>query len=416
MPRATVRPLARVCRMRPSGGSDRGGDARSALVVAALVAVLVVAAVVPAALAATDPNYSVAIDGTVTVPAVEYTADGETVDVTGIGRYTSQDTLRFSVDAPDGEYYTVRIVDGEQTVVETQAGRGDDDFSVLLRYYDVGTYVVAVTDESGNQRELLAAQPFVVGGYAVEQSVPERVGPDDTFTVTATVEERGNAPSFTDVTVAVGDGSTRVVRNATRVNDTAWTATFDASTFGTGDFTVVTGVRGDPAFDDTTRELLGMSGSGTVSIREATPTPTATATATPTATGTATATATNTTEANSTATPTATSNDGTSTPTDTTVASTSTTPPPTTGPTTTAAPRTDSDETTTAATRTDSDETTTAPSVNTTVADVTKTSDTDGSVNGAGDEQTEASAPLFGPLGYLLLFVTALCLFAVRDS
>lgn len=402
--------------MRPSGGSDRGGDARSALVVAAVVAVLVVAAVVPAALAATDPNYSVAIDGAVAVPAVEYTADGETVEVTAIGRYTSQDTLRFSVDAPDGEYYTVRIVDGEQTAVETEAGRGDDEFSVPLRYYDVGTYVVAVTDESGDQRELLAAQPFVVGGYAVEQSVPERVEPDDTFTVTATVEERGSAPSFTDVTVAVGDDSTRVVRNATRVNDTAWSATFDASTFGTGEFTVVTGVRGDPAFDDTTRELLGMSGSGTVSIREATPTPTATATATATttadSTATATATATTTTTPTN-STDTATSSDGTDTPTTTTAAETDTTPPPTTGPTTTAPPETDGNATT----ATPIVGTTAAPDSNATAGDVTTRADTDGS--GDGDDEdglTATSAPLFGPLGYLLLLVVGLCLLAVRDS
>ncbi|MXR42412.1 hypothetical protein GRX01_13820 [Halobaculum sp. WSA2] len=402
--------------MRPSGGSDRGCDGRSSLVVAAVVAVLVVASVVPAALAATDPNYSVAIDGAVAVPAVEYTADGETVEVTDIGRYTSQDTLRFSVDAPDGEYYTVRIVDGDQTAVETEAGRGDDDFSVSLRYYDVGTYVVAVTDESGNQRELLAAQPFVVGGYTVDQSVPERVDPDDTFTVTATVEERGNAPSFTDVTVAVGDDSTRVVRNATRVNDTAWSATFDASTFGTGEFTVVTGVRGDPAFDDTTRELLGMSGSGTVSIRETTPTPTATATATPTATTTATTntttTTTNTTTANTTTTETATSSDGTATSTATATAGTSTTPPPTTGPTTTA-PGTDADGTTPTPTA----GTTVTPDSNATVGDVTTRADTDGTGDGRsdGDGSTATSAPLFGPLGYLLALVVGLCLLAVHD-
>lgn len=239
---------------------------RHLLVLCAVLLVTVTGASV--ALGTDHPNYGLDIDGGVAVPPVTYSAEGESVEVATIARATSDGTLSFSVDAPAGEYYTVRIVDSEQRVVETDAGRGDESFEVPLRYYDVGTYVIAVTNESGDSREVYAAKPFVVEGYEVTQEADTSVDADGTIRVTATVEERGDPPAFSAVTVTVGNGSFRTVVEAERANATAYVAEIDASPFAPGEYTVVSGVRGGPAFDDTARELFGLSDSATVTVTE----------------------------------------------------------------------------------------------------------------------------------------------------
>lgn len=279
--------------------------------------VAVVFAGVSAGFAATNDQYAVSIDGSVDIPTTTYDAEGETVEVSAIGRGTQSDELTFSVDAPAGEYYTVRIVNSEETVVETKAGRGSDSFAVRLQYYDVGTYVIAVTNESGDQTQVYAAQPFVVSGYTVTQDVPTTVERDETFSVEVTIDERDSPPAPTAITVTVGDGDDRVVRDATKVGDSTYVAEFDASTFEAGEYTVVSGVRGEMGFDGTAREYFGISSAESITVTTAqTATTTATATttsggsggedgSTPTATATATSTATPTATPTATATPSA---------------------------------------------------------------------------------------------------------------
>lgn len=322
--------------------SDSASTLRRVAVVVTLVTVVLAGA--SAAFAATNDQYALSIDGSVDIPTTTYSAEGETVEVSQIGRGVPSDDLSFSVDAPAGEYYTVRIVNSEETVVETTAGRGSDTFEIPLQYYDVGTYVIAVTNESGNETQVYAAEPFVVSGYTVTQNAPTSVERDGTFSVDVTIEERDSPPAPTGITVTVGDGDDRVVRDATKVNDSTYVAEFDASEFDTGEYTVVSGVRGEMGFDGSAREYYGISNSDSLTVttaqtETATPTPndstgdgtngagggssqTATPTATPTPTATATPTVTST--ATPTATPTA-----TSTPTATPTETTSVTPTPT---------------------------------------------------------------------------------------
>ncbi|WP_435065489.1 hypothetical protein [Halobaculum sp. EA56] len=370
-----------------------------------------------ATLNATDPDYGVSIDGASDVPPVEFESEGTTVEVTQIGHATNQDVLRFDVDAPDGEYYTVRVVNSEQTVVETDAGRGSDSFELSLRYYDVGTYVIAITDESGDQREVLAAEPFVVSGYVVNHSAPSRVDPDGTLRVNVTVDPRGDPPAFTDITVAVGDDDTQVVHNATRVNETTFTATFDMDEFARGEYTVVAGVRGELGFNGTVREFLGVSTSTTVSVAEAKETATPTATSTNSTTSAA-RTTTATTDVNTTSTATTTNRTAatTSTVTDTTSTEAVTTRNQTTDASTTRPQTTDS---TTVSQNTTADGATspgnaTTGAVNGSVESADSSTSLNATESGIVEETTAATAPLFSPLGYVLLLVVGLLLLAVH--
>ncbi|GAA0220667.1 hypothetical protein [Halobaculum roseum] len=375
-----------------------GNASRRALVLVSVAAVIVAGASV--AIAGTNPAYSIAISDDdivdlIDVPATTYTAEGETVEVTQFARTGQEGILRYAVEAPSGESYTVKIVDSEGTLVETTAGTGDDTFETYPENYQVGTYVIAVTNESGDQREVNAAEPFVVRGYTVTQDAESTVEPDGTLRVDVTIAPEGSPPEFTSVTVTVGDDSTRVVQNATRINETAYYAEFDAYQFDEGEYTVVSGVRGEVGFDGTAREYYGVSDTSTVEVTSDAGTATATATedgsggstgggssagsttatetATPTtATGTTTA---GTPAANETEDP-----NGTVTPTDTATADGSTattTPGPTTGPTTTAA---------------NADDTSTTEQTG------------DKSSERGDDGTTETTGALFHPLGFLLVF------------
>lgn len=375
------------------------GDTRRWFALCAVFLVAASATSASVALGTDHPGYAVDIDGAVAVPSVTYSADGETVEVTAIARATAADTLSFAVDAPAGEYYTVRIVDSEQNAVETTGSWGDDTFRVPLHSYDVGTYVVAVTNASGDTREVYAAAPFVVSGYDVTQETDASVDADGTLHVTATVEVHGDPPAFDTVTVVVGNESHRTEMTAERVNESTYAAEIDASTLAPGEYTVVTGVRGDRAFDGTVRELLGLSADATVTVKDSTSTTAGTATAgTPTTTdgaseagdaGGATVTATPRTGSTATVTPVDTATDSTTSTATTTTAADTSDGANATATTATAGTVAGADGTTEGTPETDA-------------GGVTATPETP-----AGGT-TAATGALFGPLGYVLLLTVSL--------
>ncbi|QZP38457.1 hypothetical protein [Halobaculum magnesiiphilum] len=378
--------------------SDAAVDRRRLLALIAALAVVSTGAA--AAFAAAQTGYAVEIDGAVDVPHTTYEAEGEMVEVTEVGRAELGGTLEFAVDAPSGEYYTVRVVNGEQDAVDVRSGFGSETFDISLDNYQVGTYVVVVTNESGDEREVYAAEPFVVQGYDVTQNVPDSVDSDGTFTVDVTISPRDDPPAFESVNVAVGDDSTRIVAEADRVNETTYRATVDAGQFEDGEYTVVSGVRGDLAFDDTAREYYGISDSTTVRVGSDSGTATATATDSGGSggdSGTGSTTGTATTEA-PTSNATATASDTTATATTDTPGSETTTPGPTVGPTTTAPPATTSPTDGDTATPSSDDE-----------------SGGDGDDSGDSGGSTETTGALVHPLGLALLVAVGLVALRRRE-
>ncbi|WP_348608918.1 hypothetical protein [Halobaculum rarum] len=369
-------------------------------VLALIVAIAVVATGAAATFAAAQTGYALEIDGAVDIPDTTYEVDGETVEVTEIGREAPGGTLTFDVEAPSGEYYVARIVDGEGDVRKIYSARGSESFEAELDY-SVGTYAVVVTNESGDDREVYAAEPFVIQGYDVTQDVAASVDSDGTLTVDVTVEPRDDPPAFESVTVAVGDDSTRVVNEASRVNDTTYRTTIDAGQFADGEYTVVSGVRGDLAFDGTAREYYGISDAATVTVGGDSGTATATATATDTTTepgggsapgGSSTAT--------TTATATSTAGTATETPTSNGTATATRTEPSSDGTATATADAGGSETVTTTAGPTTGPTTTPPPATSVPSDGGTATADP--------DDTTETTGALVHPIGLALLLAVGL--------
>jgi hypothetical protein len=248
--------------------------ARSRLLFALCVCCLAVA--VPASLGQAA-SYEVRIDGDVDVPDRTISTEWGDRTISSIGRVDEGEYLRASTVAPAGESYSIRVVDSRQRLRDSAYATGDGSVTFDLDRYDPGTYAVALTNGS---EELYAVEPFVVRGYAVEQSVPAEVAAGSTMTVEvrlrAVHDEVSTPPDA--VQVIVGDDRERLRVDAERESGLTYVATIDVGSLAPGTYEAYAEVQRDEEVFGA-RELVGLSDAQAFAVVEATGA-TATATAT----------------------------------------------------------------------------------------------------------------------------------------
>ncbi|MFC4359370.1 hypothetical protein ACFO0N_15615 [Halobium salinum] len=143
----------------------------------------------------------------------------ETHTVSSVGRVQAGDPLTALVTVPS-EVQSLRLSDGNGSVVTERRVRGDDSVTLSTRGLAPGEYVVSTRDENGTTED---AVPVVVAGYETTLSVRGSAGYGPTvFSVTP--REVTAAPAVDDVRVVVRgpDGISRM--NATESGDGNYTA------------------------------------------------------------------------------------------------------------------------------------------------------------------------------------------------
>jgi len=299
---------------------------------AGIVALLCCTVLLVGGIVVADASYEIEIAGSVDTPDDEVTIEGEEYTVSAIGVADPGEPIDVSVDAPDNVSFDVYLYNEDRQTVDRVY---DADSTVTFDgEYSAGSYLVAVWVDGSVE----TVHPVVVRSYDVSVDAPDEVEPGSDVEFTVDVENvQGTPENLDSVQVVVSkDGDNEVV-TASESADGEYTATMTLSE--TGEYLVYANVRGSETANGQ-KELMGVSRSTTVQVRETTPTATATstdssgggsnsstdtvtatqsatvtATTTPTATATATSTATPTSTATSTATATATDLPASPTPT-----------------------------------------------------------------------------------------------------
>jgi hypothetical protein len=221
-------------------------------------------------------EHSVDIADSMNIPAQTVETEWGEATITEVGKEESGESLDVSTNAPENESYAIRIVDSEERNLETEFvdSGGDTETSFLLNRYDPGTYVVALTQDGGDTA--VEVEPFIVKGYAVDQSVNDVTkGNSITADIQLTaVSDDPADPQVVNMTL-FGNGVTRSAE-ATKTDENSYQANFSTDELSTGSYDVYTGV-------ETTgdiygyNELIGLSDSVSVTVEDSeTETPTST--------------------------------------------------------------------------------------------------------------------------------------------
>ncbi len=82
-----------------------------------------------------------------------------------------RENLEVSTDAPENESYAIRIVDNRERNLEAEfVDTGSDvETSFLLGRFDPGTYMIALTQNSNDNRTAVGVEPFIIKAYTSNQ-------------------------------------------------------------------------------------------------------------------------------------------------------------------------------------------------------------------------------------------------------
>lgn len=285
---------------------------------AGAVALLCCTALFAGGIAVADEHYDIAIAGSVDTPDRQVTLEGQEYTVSAIGVAAPGESISVSVDAPADASYDLYLYNDDRQVVDRINNAGTSE--TFDGDYSVGSYMVALY-EDGNFHTV---HPVVVTSFDVGLTTPDTAESGETVEFSVDVENVPDTPeNLNTVQIVIStDGDERTL-TATETGDGTYTA--EATLSESGTYLVYANVRGEES-QDGQRELLGVSESSVVTVRESTaansPTPTEAPdnggggdTGDSTPTSTATATSSESTASTASPTPTATVT-ATSTPTD----------------------------------------------------------------------------------------------------
>lgn len=223
-------------------------------------------------------EHSVDITGSMDVPSQTVETEWGQATITEVGKEEPGESLEVSTDVPKNESYAIRIVNSEEQNLETKFidKGGDVERSFLLDRYEPGTYVVALTQNSGDTA--VEIEPFIVKGYTIDQSVKD-VTEGEPITVdiqlTAVIDDPVD-PQAVNVTL-FGNGITRSAE-ATKTGENSYQANFTTDGLSAESYELYTGVEtNDDIYGYS--ELIGLSDSISVAVEEkktSTPIPTST--------------------------------------------------------------------------------------------------------------------------------------------
>ena len=237
---------------------------------AGVVALLCCTALFVGGIAASDAGYEIGVDGSVDTPDRQVTLEGDEYTVSAIGVVSPGEPIDVSVDAPTNASYDIYLYNEDRRAEDIITDAGSSE--TFDGEYSAGSYLLAIW-EDGNVRTV---HPVVVSSYDVSLDTPSDAesGSDVQFTVD--VENVPDTPeNLNSVQVVVSKNGNDETLTATEASNGTYTVTTTLSE--TGDYLVYSNVRGSDTVNGQ-KELLGVSESNTVTVRDPTPTPTSTPT------------------------------------------------------------------------------------------------------------------------------------------
>lgn len=227
-------------------------------------------------------EHSLDITGSVDIPTRTVETKWGEATITELGKEESGDTLEVSTSVPNGESYVIRIVNNEERNLESEFVTGDVERDFVLDRFEPGTYVVALTNSSGDNA--FEVEPFIIKGYEIDQSTTDVTkGEKISISIQLTqVNDRASDPQVVNTTLS-GSGTTRSVE-ATSTGENSYQANFSTNGLSTGSYEIYIGIETNNDIFGVD-ELIGFSETS-VTVQESTPTPTATSTPTQTSTET----------------------------------------------------------------------------------------------------------------------------------
>ncbi|KAB1189223.1 cell surface protein [Haloferax sp. MBLA0077] len=229
-----------------------------------MVAALLFAAVAPLSLGAAE-DYDIDIDGSIdTVDRSVSTSYGE-FTVTEVGRANTGDSVTVSVTALADESYSITILDSQQRIRRSRTASGDTTATFDTAGMEAGTYAVAVGNQSTD--DVYEVEPLVIRAYDVVLNSNNTVEEDSSLDVTIELDQVEPGEPTEAVQVALTSDTKHVTVDATKRNDSAYTATVPVNEFAPGDYSMYAVVRSD----DTAlgeKELVGVSDEATVEVVE----------------------------------------------------------------------------------------------------------------------------------------------------
>jgi len=248
------------------------------MLVGAFVAVAVLGVTLTPAVA--TEHFQITSEDSKSVPERSVDFRGTTYQVDSFIVADTGEEINVSVTGPE-ESYRVYVYNSDEQLVDSRAALGNDRIAFDLEGYEPGSYAVTVYQAEDYE----AIVPLVVEGYDVSVDAPENITADEDMSVQVNVERNGTDESPAAVSAVISSGGDELIVDATG-SDGEYTATVEAGSLESGNYTVYGLVRGDQEVFGR-NEVRGVSDSVSLSVRNATATATRAAAGTATPTGTA---------------------------------------------------------------------------------------------------------------------------------
>lgn len=212
-------------------------------------------------------EHSVDITGSMDIPAQTVETEWGEATITEVGKQEAGERLEVSTDVPENESYAIRVVNSEEQNLETEfvdAG-GDVETSFLLDRFDPGTYVIALTQSSGDTA--VEVEPFIIKEYAIDQSASD-VTQGESITVDIQLTDVTDDPTDPQtVNVTLFDDDITRSAEATKTGENSYQANFTTNRLSTGSYDIYTGIETSGDIYGYT-ELVGLSDSISVTIED----------------------------------------------------------------------------------------------------------------------------------------------------
>lgn len=223
-----------------------------------------------------DSSYELSISGSTDTQDRTVTLQGNDYTVSNIGVVAPGEQITADVTAPAGADYNVNLYNRDGEIIASDRMPDGSGTAQLDGHDQAGSYILAVYADGS----VPTIHPLVISSYDVSLNAPATAEQGAATELTVDVSNvAGTAEDLDTVQVVISkDGEDEAV-TATKSGDGSYTA---STTFSEqGDYIVYANVRG-PDTANGRKELLGVSESTTVEVREPTQTATATSTATDT--------------------------------------------------------------------------------------------------------------------------------------
>jgi len=210
-----------------------------------------------------SPTYEMTVQGTTDTPDRTVSIEGTDFEVTGVAERAPGQSMAVDVTVPDGTDYTIDLYNADEQVEAFKSGTGSGTVTFETDGLEPGTYMLTLEIDGSYE----VVHPVVIAGYDLSLSTPASAGPNDSVTVTSTLEptEINDFPNSVHA-VLWGNGEAHEY-TLTQTTEGNYEVTIDTATLHTGEYDVYAAVRGDETAAGYPTSLAIQNG-GTFTIEE----------------------------------------------------------------------------------------------------------------------------------------------------